>query len=87
MPIFWFCLLAVLVLARRGKEEEKHVEGRRRRQGSRADIPVTVQQVPAGEVGGPGAFQTSKRRRRRRRWRGKGGMRRRYSMAWWWRRS
>ena len=54
MPIFWFCLLAIfLALARRAEEEEKWVEG-----GGmpdvRADIPVTVLQVPAGEEGGPG---------------------------------
>ena len=55
MPIFWFCLLAIfLALARRAEEEEKWVEGGGRMPGLRADIPVTVLQVPAGEEGGPG---------------------------------
>ena len=31
MPIFWFSLLAVSALARRAEEEEKQVEGERRR--------------------------------------------------------
>ena len=55
MQIFWFCLFArFLALARRAKEEEKRVEGGGRTPGLRANIPMTVLQVPAGEEGGPG---------------------------------
>ena len=45
--------------AKKAEEEEKQVEGGRKRPGLRVNIPVTVLQVSAGEEGGPGAFQTS----------------------------